>query len=244
MRSRRASCPAGCAARTTTRAAATPTPAARSSCRGTAARPRCRRGSSSITTSPTPTRIPRPDRDVELTRLHRATAPRTPRPELFLFAFDHRDPFFELARATGADERRIPALKQLFVGRWRRRKRRAGSTVASACCATIATGRMRSTPRPGRGWWIGRPVELPGLESRRVRARPLDRHDAHRMAGRACREVPRAVPSRRRGRQPPRERGAGAGALRCRAGERSRAADRDRAAEASAGRSRTSCCAR
>jgi 5-dehydro-2-deoxygluconokinase len=49
-------------------------------------------------------RIPRPDRDTELTRLHRVTAPRTPRPELFVFAFDHRDPFFELARAAGADE--------------------------------------------------------------------------------------------------------------------------------------------
>ena len=50
----------------------------------------------------------------------------------------------------------------------------------------------------GRGWWIGRPVELPGSQSAGVRPRALDRHDAHRVAARARREVPRAVPPRRR----------------------------------------------
>src|SRR5205085_5340175 len=37
--------------------------------------------------------IPRPDQDATLTRLHRVTAPRTPRRELFTFAFDHRNQF-------------------------------------------------------------------------------------------------------------------------------------------------------
>ena len=60
-------------------------------------------------------RIPRPDQDATLTRLHRVTAPRTPRDELFIFAFDHRNPFFDLAQRAGADEARIPKLKQLFV---------------------------------------------------------------------------------------------------------------------------------
>ena len=84
-----------------------------------------------------------------LTRLHRVTAPRTPRPELFVFAFDHRDPFFELARAPGADERRIPALKRLLVRAVAETGGRARpSKVASACCATTATARTRSTPRP------------------------------------------------------------------------------------------------
>src|SRR5499427_7691733 len=41
-------------------------------------------------------RIPRPDRDATLTRLHRVTAPRTRRDEIFAFAFDHRNPLFEL----------------------------------------------------------------------------------------------------------------------------------------------------
>ncbi len=107
-------------------------------------------------------RITRPDKDVELTRLHRVTAPRTPRPELFIFAFDHRDPFFELARAAGADEGRLPALKKLFVG-----------AVAETEAARALQGRVgllcddrygqdALNAATGRGWWIGRPVEWPG----------------------------------------------------------------------------------
>src|SRR4029079_3652998 len=60
-------------------------------------------------------RIPRPDQDATLARLHRVPAPRTPRPEVFAFAFDHRNQFFDLAQQTGAEEARIPPLKALFV---------------------------------------------------------------------------------------------------------------------------------
>src|SRR5215475_8610760 len=60
-------------------------------------------------------RIPRPDQNATLTRLHRVTAPRTPREEVFAFAFDHRRPLFELAQSVGADETRLPKLKRLFV---------------------------------------------------------------------------------------------------------------------------------
>ena len=59
--------------------------------------------------------IPRPDQDAALTRLHRVSAPRTPREELFAFAFDHRNQFFDLAQQAGADESRIARLKALFV---------------------------------------------------------------------------------------------------------------------------------
>ena len=56
--------------------------------------------------------IAHPDRDTMLTRLHRVTAPRTPREEVFAFAFDHRNQFFELAQQTGASETRLPMLKR------------------------------------------------------------------------------------------------------------------------------------
>jgi 5-dehydro-2-deoxygluconokinase len=106
--------------------------------------------------------IPRPDRDVVLTRLHRRTAPRMPRPELFIFAFDHRDPFFELARATGAPESRLPVLKKLLV-----------RAVAETEAARSLQGRVgllcddrygqdALNAATGRGWWVGRPVEWPG----------------------------------------------------------------------------------
>ena len=107
-------------------------------------------------------RITQPDKDVELTRLHRVTAPRTPRPELFIFAFDHRDPFFDLVRATSADERRVPALKGLFV--------QAVAETEAACELSGRIGMLCDdrygqdalNAATGRGWWIGRPVEWPG----------------------------------------------------------------------------------
>ncbi len=107
-------------------------------------------------------RIPRPDRDATLTRLHRVTAPRTPRQEVLAFAFDHRNQFFDIAQQTGADEARIPRLKQLFVD--------AVAEVEAACdlrgrigiLCDDRYGQDALNAATGRGWWIGRPVELPG----------------------------------------------------------------------------------
>jgi 5-dehydro-2-deoxygluconokinase len=106
--------------------------------------------------------IRRPDQDAALTRLHRATAPRTPRDEVFAFAFDHRNHFFELAQQTGVGEARLPKLKRLFV-----------DAVAETEAALQLHGRIgllcddrygqdALNAATGRGWWIGRPVELPG----------------------------------------------------------------------------------
>jgi 5-dehydro-2-deoxygluconokinase len=107
-------------------------------------------------------RIPRPDRDVELTRLHRVTAPRTPRPELFLFAFDHRDPFVDIARAAGASERRLPALKRLFVRAVAETAETRGIADRVGLLCDDRYGQDALNEATGRGWWIGRPVELPG----------------------------------------------------------------------------------
>ena len=107
-------------------------------------------------------RIPRPDQDATLTRLHRVTAPRTQRPEVFAFAFDHRNQFFDLAQQTGAAEARISRLKRLLV-----------DAVAEVESARALQGRIgilcddrygqdALNAATGRGWWIGRPVELPG----------------------------------------------------------------------------------
>ena len=107
-------------------------------------------------------RIPQPDKDVELTRLHRVTAPRTPRPELFVFAFDHRDPFFEMARAAGADERRLSKLKQLFVQSVAETEAARGLTGRIGLLCDDRYGQDALNAATGRGWWIGRPVEWPG----------------------------------------------------------------------------------
>jgi 5-dehydro-2-deoxygluconokinase len=106
--------------------------------------------------------IPRPDRDVVLTRLHRRTAPRAPRPELFIFAFDHRDPFFELARTTGASESRLPRLKKLFVRAVAETEAARGLAGRVGVLCDDRYGQDALNAATGRGWWVGRPVEWPG----------------------------------------------------------------------------------
>jgi 5-dehydro-2-deoxygluconokinase len=106
--------------------------------------------------------IPRPDRDEALMRLHRKSAPRTPRPELFVFAFDHRDPFFELARRAGARESRIPALKKLFVEAVAQTEAARGLRGRVGLLCDDRYGQDALNAATGRGWWVGRPVEWPG----------------------------------------------------------------------------------
>ena len=107
--------------------------------------------------------IPRPDQDATLSRLHRVTAPRTPRDPLFVFAFDHRNQFFELAQQAGADEERISRLKQLFVDAVADTEQAHGDLrgrIGILCDDRYGQDALNAAT--GRGWWIGRPVELPG----------------------------------------------------------------------------------
>ena len=107
-------------------------------------------------------RIPRPDRDATLTRLHRVTAPRPRRDEVLAFAFDHRNPFFDLAQQAGADEGRIPRLKQLFVDAVAEVETARGLQGRIGILCDDRYGQDALNAATGRGWWIGRPVELPG----------------------------------------------------------------------------------
>jgi len=107
-------------------------------------------------------RIPRPDRDATLTRLHRVTAPRTPRSEVLAFAFDHRNQFFDLAQQAGAGEARIPRLKQLFVDAVAEVEAARGLQGRIGILCDDRYGQDALNAATGRGWWIGRPVELPG----------------------------------------------------------------------------------
>jgi 5-dehydro-2-deoxygluconokinase len=107
-------------------------------------------------------RIPRPDQDAALARLHRVTAPRTPRDELLVFAFDHRTQFFDLAQRAGADESRLPRLKGLFVEAVAETEsaRGLGGRIGLLCDDRYGQDALNAAT--GRGWWIGRPVELSG----------------------------------------------------------------------------------
>jgi 5-dehydro-2-deoxygluconokinase len=107
-------------------------------------------------------RHPQPDRDPVLSHLHRVTAARPQWPELYVLAFDHRSQFYELARDSGASEQRIPELKRLIA--------RAASLVAQdpqaqgkiGVLVDDLYGEASLHDVTGRGWWVGRPIELPG----------------------------------------------------------------------------------
>ena len=107
-------------------------------------------------------RIPRPDQDAALTRLHRVTGPRARRDEVLAFAFDHRNQFFDLAQQAGADEARIPRLKRLFVEAVAEVESRRDLQGRIGILCDDRYGQDALNDATGRGWWIGRPVELPG----------------------------------------------------------------------------------
>lgn len=122
------------------------------------------------------TRDPKVDADEQLAHLHRVTSARSSWEELCVIAFDHRMQFTEMAESVGASIDRIPELKQLLV--------RAAEKVEIASNLQGHTGVLIDgtfmgvdalAKATGRGWWVGRPVELPG-------SRPL-RFDGTRSIG-------------------------------------------------------------
>ena len=109
-----------------------------------------------------PERMRRPDRDSMLAHLHRVTVPRPRWEELYIFAFDHRSQFAELARRVAAPESRISVLKQLLVEAVASVEREGGYAGKLGILADETYGQDALNAATGRGWWIGRPVELPG----------------------------------------------------------------------------------
>lgn len=104
----------------------------------------------------------RPGEDAALSRLHRVSAARPRWDELCVFAFDHRSQFFELARAAGADEARLPRLKQLLVQAVADVEQRLDLHGRVGVLIDERYGADALYAATGRGWWVGRPVELPG----------------------------------------------------------------------------------
>ena len=101
--------------------------------------------------------------DADLEHLHRTTTRLQQWPELAVLAFDHRSQFVELA-GTGADAAdRIARFKRLMT-RAARRALESGP-AGSARPGVILDDRFGADALPdmtGIGWWVARPVELPG----------------------------------------------------------------------------------
>jgi 5-dehydro-2-deoxygluconokinase len=109
-----------------------------------------------------PLKMRRPDRDATLARLHHVSVKRRAHEEVLGFAFDHRNQFFELAQQTGASEARISRLKQLFVDAVAETEGALGLQGRIGVLIDDRYGQDALNAATGRGWWIGRPVELPG----------------------------------------------------------------------------------
>ena len=97
--------------------------------------------------------------DRELEHLHRVTTRTAHWPSLAVLAFDHRAQLEALADEHGAPRERIGALKRL-IGQGALRG--AGDTRGAGVIVDDRYGEDVLPAMTGRGWWIARPVELPG----------------------------------------------------------------------------------
>ncbi|MDM0073611.1 5-dehydro-2-deoxygluconokinase [Variovorax sp. J2P1-59] len=100
--------------------------------------------------------------DAHLEHLHRATTRTRRWSELGILAFDHRVQLDELAAQHGAEPRSVETFKRL-VAEGARRVAQAETSGPDA--GMILDSRFGADILPtltGKGWWIARPVELPG----------------------------------------------------------------------------------
>jgi 5-dehydro-2-deoxygluconokinase len=107
-------------------------------------------------------RNPKVDADVQLAHLHRTTAARSQWNELNVMAFDHRSQFFDLAREAGVSEARLPVLKTLLLRAAEQVERSRSLAGRVGVLVDSVYGEQALHQATGRGWWVGRPIELPG----------------------------------------------------------------------------------
>jgi 5-dehydro-2-deoxygluconokinase len=112
--------------------------------------------------------VPRPDKDVRLNHLHRVTTRKQQWDELCVFAFDHRKQLVDMARAAGRSESDIPRLKLLLLQGARAAAAEAGLKNNGGILADTTFGQAALNDITGQGWWIGRPIELPGSRPLRL----------------------------------------------------------------------------
>ncbi|RQP22258.1 bifunctional 5-dehydro-2-deoxygluconokinase/5-dehydro-2-deoxyphosphogluconate aldolase [Piscinibacter terrae] len=107
-------------------------------------------------------RHPKVDSDAQLAHLHRVTPRRADWSHLCVMAFDHRPQFIEIAREAGVGEERIKDLKKLLVRAVETVEQRKSLQGRIGVLCDSAHGEDALHAATGRGWWVGRPVELPG----------------------------------------------------------------------------------
>src|SRR5439155_3171400 len=79
-----------------------------------------------------------------------------------VFAFDHSNQVFDFEHQAGVVEARVSRLKQLFVEAVAETETALGLSGRVRILCDDRYGQDALNAATGRGWWIGRPVELPG----------------------------------------------------------------------------------
>ncbi len=100
--------------------------------------------------------------DAALEHLHRASTRTRVWPELAILAFDHRTQFDEIAAQHGPGPARISAFKRLVAAGAKAGAENDSSGLAHGIILDDRYGEDVLPELTGRGWWVARPVELPG----------------------------------------------------------------------------------
>ncbi|MCF7481763.1 5-dehydro-2-deoxygluconokinase [Vibrio sp. J1-1] len=106
--------------------------------------------------------VPRPDLDEKLTHLHRVTTRDKEWGDLCVLAFDHRMQLEQMAKNVGAPLSRISILKKLILNAYQETVEEQGLQRNAGLLCDGTYGQAALNEATGNGWWIGRPIELPG----------------------------------------------------------------------------------
>jgi len=112
--------------------------------------------------------VPRPDLDARLNHLHRVTTRDRSWDELNIIAYDHRIQLVQLAQETGAAQSMIPRIKQLLLQATEAvaDEQGLGGKVGVFVDGTYGQDVLNAVT--GRGWWVARPIEMPGSRPLRL----------------------------------------------------------------------------
>jgi 5-dehydro-2-deoxygluconokinase len=118
-----------------------------------------------------------PDGDATLRALHHSTTPHKVYDELLTFAFDHRIQLAEMCHQSGASVSKITGLKKLLVASAQCIEDEFKLHGRFGILCDDQYGQEALYAAQGRGWWIGRPLELPGSNPLVFEAgRPMSLH--------------------------------------------------------------------
>ena len=114
--------------------------------------------------------VGRPDHDSEIEYLHRVSTRRAAPEQLFVLAFDHRKQLEEIASASGSGVGDIRRFKSIVCQAAERVRQYGHGNAELGVIVDERYGDAVLSRMTNDGWWVGRPVEIPG--SRPVQFEP------------------------------------------------------------------------